>query len=62
MLVKRIIFMKMWIRNKLQEVNRINYILPIAALVAIGVTFVKPSWSPYSYFLIIILKMTFNRI
>jgi uncharacterized membrane protein len=49
-------------KKKLQEVNRMNYILPIAALIAIGVTFVKPSWSPYSYFLIIILKMTFNRI
>ena len=48
-------------KKKLQEVNRMNYILPIAAIVAIGVTFVKPSWSPYSYFVIIVLKMTFNR-
>jgi uncharacterized membrane protein len=49
-------------KKQLKLINRINYILPIVALVAIGVTFVKPSWSPYSYFLIFILRMNIKRI
>jgi uncharacterized membrane protein len=44
-------------KKQLKSIKRMNYILPIVALIAIGITFIKPSWSPYSYFLIIILKI-----
>lgn len=49
-------------RKKIEEVNRMNYVLPIVALIAICLTFIKPSWSPYSYFLIIFFKMALNRV
>ncbi len=38
-------------------VKRINYLLPGIALIAMGVTFINPSWSPYCYFLFLFLKI-----
>jgi len=42
-------------------VKKINYVLPLTALMAIGITFISPLWSPAAYFLIFVLKNLFKR-
>jgi uncharacterized membrane protein len=42
-------------------VRKIDYILPIAAMLAIAITFVSPLWSPICYFSIFIFKGLFKR-
>jgi len=41
-------------------VRKIDYILPIAAMLAIAITFVSPLWSPVCYFSIFIFKSLFK--
>ena len=41
--------------------RKMDLVLPIAAIVAIGITFVSPTLSPLSYFLIYFLKRFFRK-
>lgn len=43
-------------REKIIELNKINLILPIVALIAIGVTFITPTWSTLTYAIIPLVK------
>ncbi len=43
-------------QKKINQVKKINYMLPFVALIAIGITFISPLWSPISYFLLILLR------
>jgi uncharacterized membrane protein len=42
--------------EKIVEINKLNLILPVLAVIAIGATFITPSWSSSAYFLIPIVK------
>lgn len=42
-------------------VKKIDYVLPIAAILAIAITFIIPIWSPVCYFSIFISKNLFKR-
>jgi hypothetical protein len=44
--------------KKINQVKKINYFLPSVALIAIGITFISPELSPFSYFLIIFKRLT----
>lgn len=43
--------------KKINQVRKINYLLPFVALIAIGLTFISPEWSPISYFLLILKRL-----
>ncbi|MGB9978629.1 TMEM175 family protein [Methanobacterium sp.] len=43
-------------REKITELNKLNLMLPIAALIAIGVSFVIPAFSTFMYLTIPIIK------
>ena len=47
--------------EQLNIMRRMNLVLPITASIAIGITFISPSLSPFCYFLIFILKRSFRR-
>jgi uncharacterized membrane protein len=42
--------------KKINQVKNLNYILPFVAMIAIGLTFISPILSPFSYFLLIFLR------
>ncbi len=46
--------------EQLVLMRRMDLVLPIAAIIAIGVSFVSPQFSPFSYFLIFFLKRFFR--
>ena len=43
-------------KKKINQVKNLNYILPFVAIIAIGLTFITPMLSPFSYFLLIFLR------
>lgn len=43
-------------QKNINRVKKINYELPFVALIAIGMTFISPQWSPFSYFLLFFLR------
>ena len=43
-------------REKIIELNKLNLMLPIAALIAIGVSFVIPAFSTFTYLAIPLIK------
>jgi len=43
-------------KKKINQVKNLNYILPFVAIIAIGLTFISPILSPFSYFLLIFLR------
>ncbi|MBM4240513.1 MAG: DUF1211 domain-containing protein [Euryarchaeota archaeon] len=45
-------------RETIDASKRVNLVLPIAALIAIALTFISPSWSSLAYFLIFFMKKT----
>ncbi|MGC9517286.1 MAG: TMEM175 family protein [Methanomicrobiales archaeon] len=45
--------------ERIEHIKKINYVLPIAALVAIVLTFIIPSYSSLAYFLTYFLKRYF---
>jgi uncharacterized membrane protein len=47
-------------QKNIDRVKRINYELPFVALIAIGVTFISPQWSPFSYILLFFLRNIIN--
>lgn len=50
-------FIESMTKERYERAKRINYTLPIVALIAILITFVQPLWSPYTYILIFVMKM-----
>lgn len=50
-------FIESMTKDRYERAKRINYTLPIVAIVAILITFVQPLWSPYVYILIFIMKV-----
>jgi len=42
--------------EKILEINKLNLLLPIVALIAIGVSFITPSWSTLTYASIPVVK------
>ncbi len=57
---KKNFFIEEMTQEHYEMVKKIDYILPLAALIAICITFISPLWSPVSYFLIIIFKNLFK--
>jgi len=47
--------------EQIDLMRKMDLVLPIAAIVAIGITFVSPTLSPFSYFLIYFLKRFFRK-
>lgn len=43
-------------QKSISRVKKINYELPFVALIAIGMTFISPELSPFSYFLLFFLR------
>jgi hypothetical protein len=54
-------FIKEMTQEHYEMVKKIDYILPVAAMLAIAITFISPLWSPVCYFSIFIFKALFKR-